>query len=149
MKRPTEKKPPGSSSSRVAEINTNVTRVRITEKLGKRKFRQWPFVIEYKGPILISSLPLESEEWHTSFAKFAVTPGGEIFINPDILSSWAGLSALISGIAIAVEGEGVPILVPLSWAKAEYPQSGEMLKDLEVVIRATVFEIGEGQSHGR
>jgi hypothetical protein len=129
METATNKKPPGSSSS--------------------RKFKRWPVVINYKGEILISSLPLEPEGWHTNFAKFGVTPGGEIFINPDILSPWAGLSALISGVAIAIEGESVPILVPLSWAKAEYPQSGEMLKDLEVVIRAIVFEIGEDQSHGR
>jgi hypothetical protein len=148
MKRSIEEKPPGSSSSRVAEINSNTNERSITEKSEERKFKKWLVTIEAKGEILISSLPLQPEGWPRNFAKFGVTDGG-IFINPDILSSWAGLSALISGVAIAIEDESVPILVPLSWAKAEYPQSREMLKDLEVAIRAIVFEIGEDQSHGR
>src|SRR6516164_6886209 len=110
MKRPTEEKPPGSTSSRVAEINTNVNECAITEKLGERKFKRWPVVLNYEGEILISSVPLKPEGWRTNFAKFGVTPDGKIFINPDILSPWADLSALISGVAIAIEGEGVPIL---------------------------------------
>jgi hypothetical protein len=141
-----KRKPPGSSSFRAAEINTN--KDKLVDKCGERKLKRWSIVMEAKGEILISCLPLEPEGWPKNFAKFGVTPDGEIFINPAVLSRWAGLSALVSGVAIAVEGEDVPILVPLSWAKMGYPQSAEMLKDLEGIIRATVFEIGESQSHG-
>jgi hypothetical protein len=141
-------KPPGSSSSLAAEVNTNTNKRHLSENSEERKLKRWSLVMEDKGEILISCLPLEPDGWHRNFAKFGVTPDGEIFINPATLSPWAGLCALISGVAIAIEGEDVPILVPLSWAKIDYPQSAEMLKDLEGIIRATVFEIGEGQSHG-
>ena len=141
-----KRKPPGSSSFRAAEINTN--KHKIVDNFKERKLKRWSVVMEAKGEILISCLPLDPEDWPKNFAKFGVTPDGEIFINPAVLSRWAVLSALMSGVAIGIEGEDVPMLVPLSWAKAGYPQSAEMLKDLEGIIRATVFEMGEGQSHG-
>ena len=140
-----KRKPPGSCSFRAAEINTN--KEKIVDNSEERKLKRWSVAIEAGGEILLSFLPLEPEGWPRSFGKFGVTPDGEIFINPAILSPWAGLSALISGVAIGIEGD-VPILVALSWAKANYPQSAEMLKDLEGIIRGTVFEIGEAESHG-
>ena len=141
-----KRKPPGSSSFLAAGINTNSNKKNLVENSEGRNLKRWLITFEVGGEILISCLPLEPEGWPRNFAKFGVTPDGEIFINPAILSRWAGFSALTSGVAIAVEG--VPILVPLSWAKANYPQDTEILKDLEVVIGAAVFEIREGESHG-
>jgi hypothetical protein len=139
-----KRKPPGSCSFRAAEINTN--KEKIVDNSEERKLKRWSVAIEAGGEILLSFLPLEPEGWPRSFGKFGVTPDGEIFINPAILSPWAGLSALISGVAIGIEGD-VPILVPLSWAKAAYPQSAEILEGLEGIIRGSVFEIGEAESH--
>ena len=142
-----KRKPPGSSSSLAAGINTNSNKKNLVENSEGRNLKRWLITFEVGGEILISCLPLELEGWPRNFTKFGVTPEGEIFINPAILSRWAGWSALISGAAITIEGEDVPVLVPLSWAKANYPQDAEMLKDLEGIIRATVAEIREGQSH--
>ena len=139
--------PPGSSSFLAAGINTNSNSATLAKHSGERKLKRWSVAIEAGGEILLSFLPLEPEGWPRSFGKFGVTPDGEIFINPAILSPWAGLSALISGVAIGIEGD-VPILVPLSWAKANYPQSAEMLEGLERIIRGTMFEMGEAESHG-
>jgi hypothetical protein len=84
-----------------------------------------------------------------SLGRFGVLPDGEIFINPAILSPWARLSAVISGVAIVVKEEGVfSILVPLLWAKENYPESAEMLNDIEIFVRATSVEIEKGQSYG-
>jgi hypothetical protein len=141
-----KRKPPGSSSFRAAEINTN--KHKLVDNCGERKLKRWSVVMEAKGEILISCLPLEPEGWPRNFAKFGVTPDGEIFINPAILSSYAGLSALLSGVAIAIKGKDVPILVPLSWGKANYPQSAEMLQGLELIVRANPVETEEGQRHG-
>ena len=139
--------PPGSSSFRAAESNTNTNKNELAENSEGRKLKQWSVAIEAGGEILLSFLPLEPKGWPRNFQKFGVTPDGEIFINPAILSRWAGKSALISGVAIGIQGD-VPILVPLSWAKANYPQSAEMLGALEGIIRGTVFEIEESESHG-
>ena len=142
-----KRKPPGNSSFRAAQINNNTDKVPLAENSEERKLKRWSVAIEAGGEILLSFLPLELKGWPRNFQKFGVTPDGEIFINPAILSPWARLSALISGVAIGIEGD-IPVLVPLSWAKGNYPQSTDMLEGLEGIIRATVFEIGEDESHG-
>lgn len=142
-------KPPGSSSFPAAETNTKTNNCcHLAEDSEDRKLEQWSVVFEFGGEILISYSPLEQEGWPKRLGIFGVLPDGEIFINPAILCPWARLSAVISGIAIALKDKDVPILVPLSWAKNNYPQSVEMLNDIEVFVRATSVEIEEGKSHG-
>jgi len=105
-------------------------------KLRNRWVVGWSVVIEAEGEIFISFLPLEPEGWPRNFAKFGVTPDGDIFINPAILSDGARLAALISGVAVWIAGG--PLLAPLSWAEANYPEHAEMLHDLGMYIRESV-----------
>jgi hypothetical protein len=140
-------KPPGSSSFPAAETNTNTHS--LTEESGGGKLKSWSLAFEPAGEILLSYLPLELEAWPKSLGRFGVLPDGEIFINPAILSPLARLSEVISAVAITIKEEGVfSILVPLLWAKKNYPESAEMLNDIERFVRATTVEIKESQSHG-
>jgi hypothetical protein len=66
--------------------------------------------------------------WRKIFGRVVVRSNGEIFLNPGILSPWAGLCALIDGVAMSVQGQ--PLLVPVSWAIREYPQHAKTLKAL-------------------
>jgi hypothetical protein len=142
-----ETKPPGSRSFRAAETNANTRS--LTEESGGRKLKPWLLGFEPEGEILISYIPVELEGWPKSLGRFGLLPDGEIFINPAILSPWARLSAVISGVAIVIKEEGVfSIMVPLLWAEENYPESAEMLNDIERFARATSVEIEEGQSHG-
>ena len=137
MDQQTKTKPPGSSSFRAAEVNTNSDQ-KIAEDSEKRKPKRWSLVIEAKGEILASFLPLEPADWPRNFAKFGVTSDGNIFINPAILAPGAKVSALVSGVAIAIKGG--PILA-LSWAKANYPEQAEMLHELEMYVRGSASNV--------
>ena len=129
-------KPPRSSSFLAAEVNTNTNKTHLAENSEERNLKRWSVVIEAEGEIFISFLPLEPEGWPRNFAKFGVTPDGDIFINPAILSDGARLAALISGVAVWIAGG--PLLAPLSWAEANYPEQAEMLHDLGMYIRESV-----------
>ena len=129
-------KPPRSSSFLAAEVNTNTNKTHLAENSEERNPKGWSVVIEAEGEIFISFLPLEPEGWPRDFAKSGVTPDGDIFINPAILSDGARLAALISGVAVWIAGG--PLLAPLSWAEANYPEHAEMLHDLGMYIRESV-----------
>jgi len=66
--------------------------------------------------------------WRKIFGRVVVRSNGEILLNAGILSPWAGLCALLDGVAMCVQGQ--PLLVPISWAIREYPQHAERLKAL-------------------
>ena len=91
-----------------------------------------------RGEFLIGSL-CRPKGLHRNLAKFAIRGDGEIFISPGLLSPWAGISAFVDQVALAIEG--VPILAPLLWAKANYPKHAKMLKSLEMKIRKSVSSV--------
>jgi hypothetical protein len=91
-----------------------------------------------KGEFLIGSLS-RPKGLHRNLVKFAIRGDGEIFNSPGLLSRWAAISAFVDHVALAMEG--VPILAPLSWAKANYPKHSKVLKSLEMKIRKSVSTV--------
>jgi hypothetical protein len=82
--------------------------------------------------LFVASLP-RMKGIARSVATFAIRPDEEIFIDPSILSPRAAMSALVDEVVLGLE-DG-PMLVPLSWAKANYPKHAE---GLEVKIRESL-----------
>jgi hypothetical protein len=131
----------------VPDINSNSNKKNIAENSKKRNFKRCRFVTKDdplgRGKILISSFALKKvpkpEGWNKNFAKCGVALDGEIFINPGLLSPWAGIFVLIDQVVLAIEG--VPILAPLSWAEANYSSYAEILKDLQMKIRKSVASV--------
>jgi hypothetical protein len=91
-----------------------------------------------KGEFLIGSLS-RAKGLHRNLVKFAIRGDGETFISPGLLSPRAGISPFVDQVALAIEGG--PILAPLSWAKANYPEHAEMLHHLEMCIRESVSNV--------
>jgi hypothetical protein len=115
-----------------------------------------------RGEFLISYLSHKKGERGVprKLRQFAVSENGEIFISPLLLSPWGGISAFVDEVALAIEG--VRILAPLSWAKANYPEHAKLLQDLEMKIRESLSSVSivpdendcqvtarEGQTNGK